>query len=63
MSVIGGKQNDCLTKGDVMSANDTFLAIFLGSKTSARMTAWNALSEEAREPAGDAVLFGNFLQL
>jgi hypothetical protein len=35
MSVIGGKQNDCLTKGDVMSANDTFLAIFLGSKTSA----------------------------
>jgi hypothetical protein len=31
-----------------MSTNDTFLAIFLGSKTSARMTAWNALSEEAR---------------
>jgi hypothetical protein len=37
-----------------MSANDTFLAIFLGSKTSARMTAWNALSEEAREPAGES---------
>jgi hypothetical protein len=31
-----------------MSTNDTFLAIFLGSKTSARITAWNALSEEAR---------------
>jgi hypothetical protein len=31
-----------------MSTNDTFLAIFLASKTGARMTAWNALSEEAR---------------
>src|ERR1700758_1562784 len=31
-----------------MSTNDTFLAVFLGSKTSERMTAWNALSEEAR---------------
>src|SRR5262249_35583231 len=31
-----------------MSTSDTFLAIFLGSKTSARMTAWNALSEEAQ---------------
>jgi hypothetical protein len=31
-----------------MSTNDTFLAIFLANKTSARMTAWNALSEEAR---------------
>ena len=31
-----------------MSTNDTFLAIFLASKTSARMTAWNALSEEER---------------
>jgi hypothetical protein len=31
-----------------MSTNDTFLAIFLASKTSARMTAWNALSEGAR---------------
>lgn len=30
-----------------MSTNDTFLAIFLGSKTSPRMKAWNALSEEA----------------
>jgi hypothetical protein len=37
-----------LKKGDVMSTDDTFLAIFLASKTSARMTAWNALSEEAR---------------
>src|SRR5262249_53532828 len=32
-----------------MSTNDTFLAIFLGSKTGARMTAWNALFEEARQ--------------
>lgn len=31
-----------------MSTNDTFLAIFLGSKTGPRMKAWNALSEEAR---------------
>ena len=28
-----------------MSANNTFLAVFLGSKTSSRMTAWNALPE------------------
>ena len=31
-----------------MSTNDTFLAIFLGSKTSPRMVAWNSLSEEVR---------------
>jgi hypothetical protein len=31
-----------------MSTNDTYLAIFLGSKTSARMQAWNALSEDER---------------
>jgi hypothetical protein len=31
-----------------MSTNDTFLAVFLGSKTSPRMTAWNALPEEER---------------
>ena len=31
-----------------MSTNDTFLAIFLGNKSSPRMAAWNALSEEAR---------------
>jgi hypothetical protein len=30
-----------------MSTTDTYLAIFLGSKTSPRMAAWNALSEEA----------------
>ena len=28
-----------------MSTNDTFLAVFLGSKTSAKMAAWNALPE------------------
>jgi hypothetical protein len=31
-----------------MSMNDTFLAIFLGSKTSLRMAAWNSLPEEVR---------------
>ena len=30
------------------STNDTFLAIFLASKTSPRMVAWNSLSEELR---------------
>ena len=32
-----------------MSTNDTFLAVFLGSKTSPRMTAWNALPEEEQK--------------
>lgn len=31
-----------------MSQNDTFLAVFLGSKTSTRMTAWLALSDAER---------------
>ena len=31
-----------------MSTDNTFLAIFLGSKTSPRMAAWNALPEEER---------------
>jgi hypothetical protein len=31
-----------------MSSNDTFLAVFLGSKTSAKMTAWMALPEAER---------------
>ena len=37
--------------------SDTYLAVFLGSKTSAKMAAWNALSEterKAREQAGMA---------
>jgi hypothetical protein len=40
-----------------MSSNDTYLAIFLGSKTSPRMTAWMALPEaerRAREQEGIA---------
>jgi hypothetical protein len=40
-----------------MSTNDTFLAVFLGSKTSAKMSAWNALPEaerHAREQQGIA---------
>jgi hypothetical protein len=35
-------------KESSMSANDTYLAIFLGSKTSPRMSAWNALPEAER---------------
>ena len=31
-----------------MSANNTFLAVFLGSKTNPRMTAWNVLPEAER---------------
>ena len=31
-----------------MSTNDTFLAIFLGSKTSPRVKDWNALSDSER---------------
>jgi hypothetical protein len=31
-----------------MSTNDTFLAVFLGSKTGPKMAAWNALSEGER---------------
>ena len=31
-----------------MNANDTYLAVFLGSKTSARMKAWMALPEAER---------------
>jgi len=32
-----------------MSTSNTYLAVFLGSKTSAKWTAWNALSESARK--------------
>jgi hypothetical protein len=32
-----------------MSTNDTYLAVFLGSKTSPRMVAFNALSEKERQ--------------
>ncbi len=31
-----------------MSSNDTYLAVFLGSKTNPRMVAWNALPQEER---------------
>jgi len=31
-----------------MSTNDTFLAVFLGSQTSKKMAAWNALPEAER---------------
>ena len=30
-------------------SNDTYLAVFLGSKTSPKMAAWNALSETERK--------------
>jgi hypothetical protein len=36
------------TKGKIMSTNDTYLAVFLGSKTSAHRKAWDALPNEAR---------------
>jgi hypothetical protein len=32
-----------------MGTNDTFLAVFLGSKTSPKMAAWNALPEAERK--------------
>jgi len=32
-----------------MTTHDTFLAVFLGSKTSPKMAAWNALSESDRQ--------------
>ena len=44
-----------------MSANNTFLAVFLGSKTSSRMTAWNTLPEAerlAKQKEGDSHLEG-----
>jgi hypothetical protein len=37
------------SKGDLMSTNNTYLAVFLGSKTSPRMTEWNALPEAERQ--------------
>jgi hypothetical protein len=35
-------------KGTIMSTNDTYLAIFLGSKTSPNRKAWDALAEAER---------------
>src|SRR5690348_5075505 len=35
-------------KGNRMTTNDTYLALFLGSKTSPRMKAWMALPEAER---------------
>jgi len=35
-------------EGKLMSTNNTFLAVFLASKTNPRMTAWNALPEADR---------------
>jgi hypothetical protein len=35
-----------------MSTNDTYLAVFLGGKTSAKWAAWNALPEAEREARG-----------
>jgi hypothetical protein len=37
-----------------MSTNNSYLAVFLGSKTSSKMTAWNALAEEQRRAAWKA---------
>jgi hypothetical protein len=35
-----------------MSTNDTYLAVFLGSKTSPKWAAWNALSEAEQRAKG-----------
>jgi hypothetical protein len=47
----------CIERKDKMTTENTFLAIFTGSKDSPRMKAWNALSEadrKAREQKGMA---------
>jgi len=36
------------SKGDPLSTNNIYLAVFLGSKNSPRWTAWNALSDAER---------------
>jgi hypothetical protein len=45
-------------------SNDTYLTIFLGSKTSSKMMAWNSLSEAERRAKErlifDVVLSGSF---
>jgi hypothetical protein len=46
-----------MEKGNRVTTNDTYLAVFLGSKTSPRMMAWMGLSEaerRAREQEGMA---------
>jgi hypothetical protein len=35
-------------EGIAMSNDNTFLAVFLGSKTSSKMSEWNALHEDER---------------
>ena len=39
-------------QGRTPMSNDTYLAVFVGSKTSAKMAAWNALSETERQDEG-----------
>ena len=41
-----------------MSTNDTFLAVFLGSKTSPKMAAWNALPESEQKARGQQGMAG-----
>src|SRR5579872_6364380 len=43
-----GEAHDCANEREPMSTNDTYLAVFLGSKTSPRMKAWLALPEAER---------------
>jgi hypothetical protein len=44
------------TKGNFMSTNDTYLAVFLGSKDSARRAAWDALPDaERRAKEGEGI--------
>lgn len=42
------RQSHPQRKGNRMATNDTYLAVFLGSKTSERMKAWMALPEAER---------------
>src|SRR5262245_39945183 len=37
------------TQGEKAMSNDTYLAVFLGSKTSPKMAAWNALPQSERQ--------------
>jgi hypothetical protein len=59
MSALGGGSADIIDhlrrysstqrKGNRVSTNDTYLAVFLGSKTSPKMMAWNSLPEAERQ--------------
>jgi hypothetical protein len=43
-----GPKSKQQSKGNAMTASNTFLAVFVGSKTGPKMAAWNALPETER---------------